>query len=143
VLYNLAYFFDFDFDGRENVAGWSAEILGLIERWNFVHVQSRLEVVSRTPDAMVVCDTRPNAVHPLYRFGMREAAVIDACDRAQSLPQIVKQVHRTMNGSMPEETWIDDFVRYLTDCRLLLNREGQYLSLILSQAKPAPSASLH
>jgi ribosomal peptide maturation radical SAM protein 1 len=138
VLYNLAYFFDFDFDGRENVEGWSVGILGLIERWNYVHVQSRLEVVSRTPDAMVVCDTRPNAVHPLYRFGMREAAVIDACDRAQTLPQIVKRVRSTLNGSMPQETWIDTFVRYLTDCRLVLHQEGHYLSLILSRPKPAP-----
>jgi ribosomal peptide maturation radical SAM protein 1 len=143
VLYNLAYFFDFDFDGRESVEGWSAEILGLIERWNYVHGRSRLEVVSRTPDAMVVCDTRPNAVNPLYRFGMREAAVIDACDRAQTLPQIVKQVRRTLNGSMPQDTWIDAFVRYLTDCRLVLNQDGHYLSLIVSQPKPAPPALSH
>jgi ribosomal peptide maturation radical SAM protein 1 len=138
VLYNLAYFFEFDFDGRENIEGWSAEILALIERWNYVHAQSRLEVVARTPDSMVVCDTRPNAVHPLYRFGAREAAVIDVCDTAHSLPQIVKQVSGMLNGSMPQETWIDDFVRYLTDCRLVLNQGGQYLSLILSQPTPAP-----
>jgi ribosomal peptide maturation radical SAM protein 1 len=131
--YNLAYFFDFDFDGKDKIDDWSAAIQALIKRWGAIHAQSRLEVVSHTPDAMVVRDTRPNAAQPLYHFGAQEAAVIEACDRAQSLPQIVKQVRQTVNGSMPPEAWIGDFVRYLTECRLLLEHKGRYLSLILSQ----------
>jgi ribosomal peptide maturation radical SAM protein 1 len=133
VLYNLAYMFDFDFDGKQNVNEWSSGILGLIKRWSDAHPQSRLEVVSRTEDAMVVRDTRPNAAYPMYTFGLREAAVIDACDRAQTLPQIVKEVRGKLNGSMPQETWISAFVRHLINCRLLLEHDGRYLSLILSQ----------
>jgi hypothetical protein len=72
---------------------------------------------------------------------MREAAVIDACDRAQTLPQIVKQMRGVLNGSMPQEQWIQDFVHYLMDCRLVLKQDEQYLSLILSQPKPKPPAS--
>jgi ribosomal peptide maturation radical SAM protein 1 len=137
VRYDLAYFFDFDFDGKDKIDDWSAAIQALIKRWGAVHAQSRLEVVSHTPDSMVVRDTRPNAAHLLYHFGAREAAVIEACDRAQSLPQIVKQVRQTVNGSMPPEAWIGDFVRHLTECRLLLEHDGRYLNLILSQPKSA------
>jgi ribosomal peptide maturation radical SAM protein 1 len=133
VLYNLAYLFDFDFDGKEKIESWSGGILALIKQWSDIHPQSRLEVVSRTQDSMVVRDTRPNAVQSLYNFGVREAAVIDACDRAQTMPHIVKEVRGMLNGAMPEETWISDLVRQLTDYRLLLEHGGRYLSLILSQ----------
>jgi ribosomal peptide maturation radical SAM protein 1 len=137
TLDDLAYFFDCDFDGKEKMEEWSAPLKALIEQWHYVHAQSRLEVVARTPDSMVVCDTRPNAVHPLYQFGAREAAVIDVCDTAHSLPQIIRQLRQTLNGSMPEETWVGEFVRYLSECRLVLEYEGRYLSLILAQAGPS------
>lgn len=133
VLDNLAYFFDFEFNGKEKIDEWSAPTKALIERWAAVHAQSRLEVVSRTPDSMVISDTRTNAVHPLYRFGAREAAVIDACDSAQSLPRIIKQLRRSLNGSMPGEKWIGGFVRYLKECRLMLEDGGRYLSLIVQR----------
>jgi ribosomal peptide maturation radical SAM protein 1 len=137
VLYNLAYFFDFDFDGQENMDSWSAEVLTLIERWKNVHREASLEVVTRTRDSMVVRDTRPNRLHPLYRFGIREAAALDACDHVQSLPGIIKQMRQNLNGSMPPDAWIGDFMGYLTDCRLVLQDDGRYLSLILSQPKAA------
>jgi ribosomal peptide maturation radical SAM protein 1 len=136
VLYDLAYFFDGEFDEQEKAEEWSAPIKALIGRWRSAHAQSRLEVVARTPDSMVVYDTRPNAVNPVYQFGERETAVIDVCDSAQSLPQIIKQLRQTLNGSMPEETWVAGFLGYLGQCRLALEYEGRYLSLIMTQAAP-------
>jgi ribosomal peptide maturation radical SAM protein 1 len=138
VLYNLAYSFECDFDGKEAIDSWSAGIKSLVSRWKDSHAQSRLEVVSRTPDTMVVSDTRSNAVHPLYRFGAREAAVIEACDRALRLPQIVEQVRQMLNGSVPPDAWVGDFMQYLTECRLVVQHDGRYLNLILSQPKAAP-----
>jgi len=137
VLYNLAYSFDVDFDGKDKIDSCSTGIKTLVNRWKDAHALSRLEVVSRTPAAMVVRDTRPNAVHPLYRFGTREAAVIEACDRAQRLPQIIKEMRLYMNGSLPTDAWIRNFMQYLTDCRLVLQHDGRYLNLILSQPKVA------
>jgi ribosomal peptide maturation radical SAM protein 1 len=137
VLYNLAYGFDFDFDGKEKIDSCSAGIQALVGRWKDSHAQSRLEVISRTPDSMVVSDTRSNAVHSLYRFGACEAAVLDACDRAHTLPQIIRQMRQTLNGSMPPDAWIGDFIQYLTDCRLVLQHNERYLNLIVPQPKAA------
>jgi ribosomal peptide maturation radical SAM protein 1 len=137
ALYNIAYFFDFEFDGQEKMDEWSAPLKLLIEQWQYVHAQSRLEVVARTPDSMVVSDTRSNRVQPFYYFGTREMAVIDGCDRAQTLPQIIKQMRQSLNGSMPPDAWIGDFIQYLTDCRLVLQDNERYLNLILPQPKAA------
>jgi hypothetical protein len=63
--------------------------------------------------------------------------VIDVCDTAHSLPQIIGQLRQTLNGSMPEEAWVGEFVRYLSECRLALEYEGRYLSLIMAQAPPS------
>jgi ribosomal peptide maturation radical SAM protein 1 len=137
ALFNLAYFFDCDYDEQKKADEWSAPIKNLIERWQHFYAQSRLEVVLRTPQAMVVSDTRPNAVHPLYRFETRQAAVVDACDSARILPQISKELKKTLYGLMPDEAWIGEFVSYLKDCRLALEADGRYLSLIL----PRPAAA--
>jgi ribosomal peptide maturation radical SAM protein 1 len=138
VLNNIAYSFDADFDGKENIEAWSEGIRALVAWWTSVHSNARLEVVSRTPEITIVQDTRPNAVHSYYTFGARESAVIDACDRIQTLPDIIKRVRQAMNGSMPEEAWIRNFVRYLSDRRLVQEHEGRYLSLILPEPKPLP-----
>lgn len=132
VLYNLAYIFDFGFEGKERVEDWAAGILEAIETWGAVHAQSRLEVVSRTQDGMVVVDTRPNAVQPLYEFDFCEAAILDACDRARSLPSIMKDLKSTLNGSMPDESWLGERIRHFTGCDLLLEQGGRYLSLIVN-----------
>ena len=130
-LYNLAYIFDFTFEGKELVEDWAAGILGIIENWGAVHAQSRLEVVSRTPERMLVSDTRPNAVQPFYQFDSRETAIFDACDRGQTFPNIVQRLSAALNGSMPDEGWIAERVRHFTDCDLLLEHNGRYLNLIV------------
>jgi ribosomal peptide maturation radical SAM protein 1 len=68
-----------------------------------------------------------------YIYPFDESVRYDLAYFAQTLPQIIKDVRGMLNGSMPPEAWIGDFVPYLIDCRLLLEHEGRYLSLILSQ----------
>jgi hypothetical protein len=91
--------------------------------------------VTRTPEQMTVSDTRPNAVQSLYNFDFREAAIFDACDRAQTLPNIVKRLRGALNGSMPDEAWIAERVRELTECDLLLEHNGRYLNLIIDSRR--------
>jgi hypothetical protein len=137
VLFNLAYFFDVDFDGKDKIDGWAAGIERVIERWKRVHATSHVDVIVRGEDGITIRDTRPDAVRRLYWFDAPEAAVIEACDRAQTLPQIVKDVRQALNGSMPkDETWISNFVEYLRDCDLVLEHDSRYLSLILSEPRP-------
>ena len=66
--YNLAYFFEYEFDGQANRDPWSLPIHEAIELWKLTHASSHLEVVFRSPEVMIVRDTRPNRAHPEYRF---------------------------------------------------------------------------
>ena len=137
VLYNLAYFFECDYEGKDNIEAWSPAVERLVERWKLVHTTSYLDVVARDEEGVTIRDTRPDAVYPWYRFRVAEAAVLEACDQAQTLPQIVKDVRQALNGSIPkDDTWISDFVRYLRDCNLVLEHDGRYCSLVLSEPRP-------
>jgi ribosomal peptide maturation radical SAM protein 1 len=137
VLYNIAYSFEGEFEGKDKIDSFAERIKNLIEHWKGDHARSLLEVVSRTQNSMEIQDTRPNRVHAHYRFGAPETAAIDGCERIQTLSQIMQGMRQRLNGSMPTEVWTKDFLRYLTDCRLVLERDGRYLNLILSQPRAA------
>jgi hypothetical protein len=143
ILYNIAYSFEGDFEGQDRIDSHSERIKVLVDGWKKEHIQSTLQVKSRTADSMVVQDERPTRIHPLYYFGAREMAVIDSCNRIQSLPQIVKQTRQTLNGAMPSEAWIAGFVHYLTECGLVLKHNEKYLNLILSPQREASRSSVY
>ncbi len=130
-LFNIAYFFDYDFDGFEKKERWFGPVRAELDLWKQAHAQSQLQVVSRAPDGMRVRDTRPRRVHGEYRFGRPETIVIDFCDKIQSLPQIQDHLSEEMNGTRPPDGWVRDFLNYMTRHRLMLCRDEKYLSLIL------------
>lgn len=132
VLMNIAHFFDFDFDGKDDIARHSANISTLIDGWKRAHASARLEVVSRTPEMAIVFDSRPNRKQPLYYFEAKQMLVIEACEKGRTIPQILEQLRR-VDSSLADYGWVQELVRSLADCQLLLEHHGLYLSLILPQ----------
>ena len=140
VLNNLAYFFDFDFDGKEKMDQWFYPIKLEIDRWQQIPQHCRLEVVSRARDLMVVSDTRPQRVFSEYRFGKPEKAVIEFCDEPRTLHEI-RAFQDNMNGDLSaEEAWLPNFLNYLVRHRLMLCVDNRYLNLILLEPMPEEGA---
>jgi hypothetical protein len=138
VLYNLAYFFEYDFDGREMSNIWVEPVSNEVESWRKVYKTCRLEVVSRQPDVMVVSDTRFNRILPEYHFRSPENSIIDFCDSIRTFNQIAEHLHSVSNGSSPAEPWLQHFLEYMLNHRLMLRSEDSYLSLIMPQPAGPP-----
>ncbi len=140
VLENLAYFFDFDFDGKEKTEYWFHPIKLEVECWQQMTEHSRLEAIQRGRDPMVVRDTRPRRVRGEYRFNRLEAALVEFCDEPRTFPQI-HQFLATMTGDLgADESRLRGFLDWQVEHRLMLRMEERYLNLILlepSQAQPA------
>jgi hypothetical protein len=137
VLSNIAYNFEFDFDGMEKMDRLSAPLRQEVENWQRYHEQFRLEVINRAPHRIVVQDTRAHRVFPTYIFDNPEKEIIEFCDQPRSLDSIMDFLRTTLNGKAPSEKWLRGFLGYLVKHRLMLCLDDRYLNLILLNPVPA------
>jgi len=139
ILYNIAYFFDYDFDGKNSRDEWFKPILAELEIWQQNQNQYSLEELRRIGDTVWVRDTRPHRVRDVYQFSNRELSVIDFCFEVRHIGQILSHIEETGSGHA-SELWLRRFLTYLTSHRLMIGSEDRYLSLIMpphNQLSPA------
>jgi hypothetical protein len=150
VLRNLAYFFDFDFDGKEKRDLWFAPIKPLMDRWQPHPGAYSLAAGYPAPGWLTVDDSRPTAVATRYRFCDPEKTIVEYCDEPRrfaelrdllaSLPAPAPPAECAADGDgetaaqSPEEAaerWLRRFLDYLTGHRLMVQSGDRYLSVIL------------
>ena len=130
VLFNIAYNFEFDFDGMEKMEKLSRHLRKEVELWQKHQQQFRLEVVERHSHQIKVLDTRPHGTHPAYRFPSPEKDIIEFCDHSRSLEAIQDHLGEITKGAAPSLDWLKRFLNYLVRHRLMLCMEERYLNLI-------------
>ncbi len=141
-LSKLAYFFEYTFEGKEKVMTWFEPIRQQLEFWKENHQHARLELEEVSPELAVVHDTRPNRYHSSYRFPALEKSILEFCDQIQPFRAITQHVASICNGSSPSQTWLEGFLGYLVDHRLMLRDADRYLSLPLKrQTGPGRAAA--
>ena len=138
ALDNLAYFFDYDFDGKDDVSRRSVPLHLAVHGWRTRHPYSRLEVITRAPDEMLVWDSRHDSPHQTYRFTEPEKTVIDLTSAACTFDHIHRQLEQRRGTSASSREWLRGFLGYLVDRRLMVHDGNRYLSVILSCA-PMPT----
>jgi len=142
VLFNLAYFFEYDFEGKTIARTRFEPVRQELERWRDRASVERLEIVHRDREAVIVHDTRTHRRSPAYRFGQPEKSLIEFCDSPRSMDAIEDHLQGHRNGRRVDRAWIKGFVDYLVSHRLMVGEGDRYLSVILPQAKAArPTAT--
>ena len=135
ILNHIAYFFDFDYDGKEKRERWFAPLAPELERWR--SAPGQLRVTYRSADQLVVGDTRPTRICPEYRFGKPQKTLIEFCDDPRHFADILKHLQNLpAAGTLPEppadEAWLKGFLDYLVAHRLMVRTGDRYLSVIVS-----------
>jgi ribosomal peptide maturation radical SAM protein 1 len=134
-LFNLAYFFEFDYvDGRD-VNAYLAETRRAIDAWMEAHINSSaqpsLDAVYAAPDEVFLTDTRPCAAHREQRLNGLKARLYYKCDTAQTPESLARssglgETIATIRGLLDE----------MTAAQLLYERDGRYLSLAVMRRRP-------
>jgi ribosomal peptide maturation radical SAM protein 1 len=137
-LYNIAYFFEYDFDGKGAVEQRFQPLQAELSRWKETHQHAHLQVARRTDDEIVVRDTRYNRRSPGYRFREPEKAILDLIDTTHTFTAIHEHLVTRMNGAAPGEGWLHGFLDYLVRHRLVLRDGDRYLSVILPSERQEP-----
>jgi len=134
----IAYYFEYDHaDGHASDAH-VGDALQLVHTWMADDNPGSLSV-SPTPDGLAIEDTRRGVDHPPRRAVLTgwKAAVYQACDRSQSIPDLVR-----LPSVRDEGVAAEDVLTFLENCRrfqLALEDKGRWLSLAVHS--PAREAS--
>jgi len=135
-LARLAYFFDFDYpDGRkpETYIATTRQAVGeWCESWNEDPAQRiRLDAVVTDDGVVRINDTRICATSSEHELTGLEAEVFLECDSAKT----IKSLHRALVDA-PDETEIQAALDRLRADKLVVEMDGQFLSLALFRSRP-------
>ena len=140
TLSELAYFFEFDFDGKEKAERWFIPIRQELERWKLAPAPATLQAVDQSPDHLIVHDTRPTRTQSEYQFRNPEKAVIEFCDEVRTFSKILEHVRNSAPdankcSSAEWTAWLQGVLDYLVANRLMVRNKDRYLSVILLQGQ--------
>ncbi|MBW1837855.1 MAG: RiPP maturation radical SAM C-methyltransferase [Deltaproteobacteria bacterium] len=137
-LDGLAYFFDYDHDGKENISTYIAPLKQQIQNWKQSWAQSQPPalVVEQQPGGKIfIHDTRPcRKSHREELEGVAAMAYL-FCDKIRPFEALAKDIRVQMGnayaGDVNLRRCLDEFIAR----RLMLGEEDRYLSLAMKPAK--------
>jgi hypothetical protein len=75
---DLAYYFDGEFAGKEQIESYTSSLRREVERWRSSHDESNL-LSTTIGEMVIVCDQRPAAVESSFTLAGTEAMLLTAC----------------------------------------------------------------
>ncbi len=136
-LARLAYFFDFDYaDGRDPYS-YLGDLQAELRRWwdaRLIEPEQlpRLDA-SCNGDAVTIKDTRPAALQSEHELAGLAAQLYLRCDAAQSLANLQREF-----SDVAEEQEIRRTLEQCIAAKLMIEMDGQYLSLAVMRNRAAP-----
>jgi ribosomal peptide maturation radical SAM protein 1 len=127
-LNRLAYYFEFDGPQTPHAQQYTRSLRRAFKRWKKVESlprgkRPRLDL-RRTGRGVSVIDTRECSVRRVQRLTGLAAEIYLLCDSARTVPGLVKELAKRIS-----EKDLRRLLRRLLEARLMIESDGQYLSL--------------
>jgi ribosomal peptide maturation radical SAM protein 1 len=136
ALARLAYYFDFDYSDDRAPLQYIGGLYRQVQNW-WKHRSSandsrpRLDAIGME-DGLAITDTRPGIAVPETRLKGLAARLYTFCDSAQSIKAILREF-----AGETEEMEIIRELQNLISGKLMVEMDGQYLSLAVFRNRPA------
>jgi ribosomal peptide maturation radical SAM protein 1 len=137
ALRRIAYYFDYDYEPAIDPTGYAEEVIASVEDWRRAPETGTLHAIRR-PDALVLLDTRSDAVAPRLTLAGPERAAYEYCDEVRSAAGVLQHLHRTFPGATFDEGRVRACLDSLVSHRLMVSDGTNYLSLAIPAAQPSP-----
>ena len=132
-LDELAYTFDYDFDGKNSVPAYIEPLKEELEAWKQCWIQHRepalLAFEQRQDGKVAIYDTRPCRITPQEELEGETAIVYLACDGARQFGSLAKEVREKMGKHYAGDTNLRSCLDELVERRLMLREDNWYLTL--------------
>jgi ribosomal peptide maturation radical SAM protein 1 len=122
TLFDLVYYFDFDYKDAIDDGGHLAGMVEAIQNWK---TRSDYLYLERDHEGLIIHDSRPLARWPQTRVTGTAARIYEFCDRIQALPRIAEATKESGAGLEQIAQILDEFV----DHHLMVREGNRYLSL--------------
>jgi len=130
VLYDLAYFFDFDYAVEQDPNAYTSALQQQVKAW-FAQYQHASLVSLVVGDELRIWDTRAAAVSRQHRLSGLHRLVCEFCDEART--QAVLEEHvASCTKSAQQVARLDAVLDELVAWKLLLHEDDRWLSLAVS-----------
>ena len=146
VLQRIAYYFEYDYAPGIDPTGYAAEVIAFVHAWKENPERGMLLSVVGQDGALVVVNTRGNAVQANWRFAGPEQAAYTFCDEYHTAAAVLQY----LRAKFPEQDFTQQAVLALLDTfvanQLMVTDGVHYLSLAVATEPvktPVEQAHLH
>lgn len=127
TLFDLAYYFDFDYRDKIDDGGFYNPLYEVVWRWK----SSQDQLYANKEDgSLAIYDTRPVATAPKINLSGNPRSIYEYCDKTRSLEQIEKWLKESGKASL-NTAQIKVILDNLTARNLMVREENRYLSLAI------------
>ncbi len=139
-LSRLAYFFDFDYLDERKPEAYLMASKRAVQEWGVARnreagLRPHLDAVCREDGSIQITDTRGCATGPVHELTPLAAQIYLTCDSAQSLSSLLN-----LFADTADEVEIRATLRTFQDDNLMIEMDGQYLSLAVMRSRPKQSS---
>ena len=134
-LDELAYFFDYDFDGRDAVATYIAPLRLEIQAWQQAWQQQEPPVLAyerQTGGGIVIRDTRPCRLSYRVELQGEMAMAYLLCDATRHFDSLANEIRQSRGEEYSGDSVLRRHLDELCAGRLMLREGDRYLSLAIS-----------
>jgi ribosomal peptide maturation radical SAM protein 1 len=139
VLFNLAYFFTFEYEIPQQVATYAKPLSDALQEWEKVYEESDLFSVDKGT-ALLLLDLRPIASRALTVLTGASKSLYLACDKIQTLDQIRR--HLISDGYELDLSGIERLIDPLLKDKIFIHEDNRYLSLAIPLGQYSPSGKV-
>jgi ribosomal peptide maturation radical SAM protein 1 len=133
-LDELAYFFDYDFDGKDFIPGYIDPLKHEVQDWKQCWKQPRPPMLTfdqQPGGKVVIYDTRtPGQSHREELEGEKAMAIV-ACDAIRQFDSLVKEIYAKSSKKLSDTAALKCHLDELVARRFMLREGDQYLSLAM------------
>lgn len=138
ALFNLAYYFTYEYQDNRNVSLYTSGLEDLVSFWKEEHGHSALFYIDKGEE-LLLCDTRPNAQKAFIRVKEPARTLYLMCDEIQTMRKLHKNIEQKLY-SMTKQA-ISQALQPLIDNAVMLHHpdKDMFLSLAISLDNYSPT----
>ena len=125
-LFNMAYYFEFDFSDQRNPKDYTIDMESSVNIWRQLDGKAEFYYSPTRDNALQLHDTR-NGDLKTYNIADWQAILYTFCDDIRSSSQIQK--HLSENGYAVDMSTVLRELKQMTENRLMISEDDKYLSL--------------
>jgi ribosomal peptide maturation radical SAM protein 1 len=131
-VFNLAYFFQYEYEDGRGTQTSIENVLEKIDNWKRNKGGELIKHYGHNPELMLL-DTRPNRCHSQVALNGIQREIYDYCDTKRSFRSIMGFARSRYEITSDFESWLQQFLGQMVDWRFMITDNGHYLNLAIEK----------